>query len=186
MMSIILCHSSRSMTLSFCCRKIEACWCYGRTLAPNITDLSFHFLLSFLSYLLSWLIRSPLVPWQLRCLRTRPTPALHLVQYTISISHSVLCTSMLLSFIYHMPHVILSLFIKAVPSLWQCLMHIPYACFLFFSSILPPPCGCIMSFFHSMAMLDACLLLMLLTYLVYVRTRIGRFGTIMYKPLSSI
>ena len=27
---------------------------------------------------------------------------------------------------------------------------------LFFSSILPPPCGCIMLFFHFMAMLDAC------------------------------
>ena len=27
---------------------------------------------------------------------------------------------------------------------------------------------------------------MLLTYLVYVRTRIDRFGTIMYKSLSSI
>ena len=40
----------------------------------------------------------------------------------------VLCTSMLLLFIYHMPHVNLSPFIKAVPSLWQCLMHTPYAC----------------------------------------------------------
>ena len=73
-------------------------------------------------------------------------------------------------------------------SLRQCLMHTPYAClsYLYFSSILPPPCGCIMSYFHFMAMLDACLSLMLPTYLVYVQTRIGRFGTIMYKPSSSI
>ena len=55
-----------------------------------------------------------------------------------------------------------------------------------FSSILTLPCGCIMFSFHFMAMLDGCPSLMLLTYLTYIRTSISRFGTIMYKPLSSI
>ena len=92
------------------------------SLAPNITDLVVSFF-SFLSYLLSSLIRSPFslmtatLPLHQAC--TCPSPrAVHDFHFT-----SVLCTSMLLSFIYHMPHVNPSLFIKAVPSLWQCLMH---------------------------------------------------------------
>ena len=73
--------------------------CYSRSLAPNITDLQFSF--AFLSYLLSWLIRSPLVSWQLHCLCTRPAPALYLVQCTTSISHQ--CCALLCFFI-HLSH----------------------------------------------------------------------------------
>ena len=44
----------------------------------------------------------------------------------------------------------------------SCTPHFIHLCavhgyvLLFFSSILPPPYGCSMSFFHFMAMLDAC------------------------------
>ena len=99
--------------------------CYSRSLAPNITDLVDF---SLVSYLLSWPIRSPFsfmtatLPSHQACACPLPR-AVHDFHIT-----SVLCTSMLLSFISHMPHVNLSLFIKAVPSLWQCLMHSPYAC----------------------------------------------------------
>ena len=77
--------------------------CYSCSLAPNIMDLYYSF--SFLSYLLSWLIRSPLVSWQLHCLHVQLLFHIHVVHaYSI---HLMQCISMLLIY-YNICHMLSS------------------------------------------------------------------------------
>ena len=128
--------------------------CYSRSLAPNITDLVVSFFF-FLSYLLSWLIRFPF------SLMTATLPSHQAYACcTTPISHQ--CCA-LLCFFHSFPTCLMLTFHS---SLRQCLLYGSAWCtppmHVFhkgcaFSSILPPPCGCIMSLFHFMAMLDACL-----------------------------
>ena len=72
--------------------------------------------------------------------------------YLIRLTYDSHAVSMLLLSFHIMPHALLTLFISV-----QC-MAMSY----FFSSILPLPCGHLMLYFHSMAVLDACFYLMLL------------------------
>ena len=73
------------------------------------------------------------------------------------------CSASFMLFIFynHMPHVNLTLFIKAVPSpiTFLAVLDAHPLCMSFniYTSILPLLCGCIMFPFHFMAMLDACL-----------------------------
>ena len=118
--------------------------CYGRSLAPNICNrLTIFFLLLTLSLVLIDKILFSLMTAMLSSHQAYACPlphAVHNFHFT-----SVLCTSMLLiSFTT-------CLMLTFHFSLRQCLL---FGCAFF--SILPPPCGCIMSFFHPMAMLDAC------------------------------
>ena len=129
----ILSHQTKVHSLRHkLCRSL----CYSRTLAPNITNLFFSFSLS---YLFSWLIRSPfslmtaMLPSHQACACPLPR-AVHDFHFT-----SVLCTPMLLhSFTtYLMLTSFLSL--RLCLLLFHsrlCLMHTPYAClsYLYFYS----------------------------------------------------